>query len=170
VERANNSLAEFQRIRHWVAWSTSEFPRTPGTRKVIKGQVAAAVETMNAPAAPLSLPVISRITGARIIDSSANLANELKIDSLGRGELLSALEDQYQIELDEAAITEATTIADIEQIVSRGQSDAVAYQYPRWAMRWPTTWLRFLGYNFFLFPLTLIMCRVRVIGAERLKK
>ena len=170
VERANNSLAEFQRIRHWVAWSTSEFPRTPGTRKVIKGQVAAAVETMNTPAAPLSLPVISRITGAGIIDSSANLANELNLDSLGRVELLSALEDQYQIELDEAAITEATTIADIEKIVSRGKSDAVAYPYPRWAMRWPTTWIRFLVYHFLVLPVTMYMCRVRVNGAERPSK
>jgi hypothetical protein len=33
----------------------------------------------------------------------------------------------YQIELDEAAITEATTIADIERIVSRGKSEAIAY-------------------------------------------
>jgi long-chain acyl-CoA synthetase len=125
---------------------------------------------MNTPAAPLSLPVISRITGAGIIDSSANLANELKLDSLGRVELLSALEDQYQIELDEAAITEATTIADIEKIVSRGKSDAVAYPYPRWAMRWPTTWIRFLVYHFLVLPVTMYMCRVRVNGAERPSK
>lgn len=171
VQRANESLAEFQHIRHWVAWPHGDFPRTAGTRKVIKGEVAAALETMNTHA-PLSLPVISRIAGTEIahFKPSASLAGDLKLDSLGRVELLSALEDQYQIELDEAAITEATTIADIEQIVGRGQSDAVAYPYPRWAMRWPTTWLRFLGYNLFLFPLTLIMCRVRVIGAERLKK
>ena len=181
VQRANDSLAEFQRIRHWVAWPNSDFPRTAGTRKVIKGQVAAAVEKLldgaTAPAfddtlAPLSLPVISRIAGtpATRFNASASLANDLKLDSLGRVELLSALEDQYQIELDEAAITEATTIADIEQIVSRGKSDAVRYPYPRWAMRWPTTWIRSLVYHFFVLPITMIMCRVRVLGAEQLNK
>lgn len=169
VERANDSLAEFQRIRHWVAWPTSEFPRTAGTRKVIKGQIAAAVETMNIPA-PLSLPVISRITGEANFTPTSNLANDLKLDSLGRVELLSALEDQYQVELDEAAITEATTIADIEKIVSRGQSDTVAYPYPRWTMRRPTTWIRFLVYHFFVLPITIFMCRVRVNGAEQLAK
>jgi long-chain acyl-CoA synthetase len=81
--------------------------------------------------------------------------------------LLSALEDQYQIELDEAAITEATTIADIERIVSRGKSEAIAYPYPRWAMRFPIPWIRFVVYHVFLLPLTLIMCRVRAIGVER---
>ena len=166
VQRANDSLAEFQHIRHWVVWPKPDFPRTAGTRKVIKGQVAAAVETP----APLSLPVLSRIAGASRFDASANLANDLKLDSLGRVELLSALEDQYQIELDEAAITEATTIADIERIVSRGKSDAVRYPYPRWAMRWPVTWIRFLVYHFFVLPITMLMCRVRVNGAEQLAK
>jgi len=179
VQRANDSLAEFQRIRHWIVWPRSDFPRTTGTRKVIKGQVAEAVKTMisdkttangqNA-LAPLSLPVISRIAGpqAARMDPSASLSDDLKLDSLGRVELLSALEDQYQIELDEAAITQATTIADIEQIVSRGKSEAVSYPYPRWAMRFPMTWLRPIVYHLFLYPLTLIMCRVRVAGAERL--
>ena len=183
VQRANESLAEFQHIRHWVVWPGSDFPRTTGTRKVIKGQVAEAVKTMlsdkeSASAngqnalAPLSLPVISRIAGphAARMDPSASLSDDLKLDSLGRVELLSALEDQYQIELDEAAITEATTIADIEQIVSRGKSETISYPYPRWAMRFPMTWLRPIVYHLFLYPLTLIMCRVRVVGAERLAK
>ena len=82
--------------------------------------------------APLSLPVISRIANVEPggLSLSANLADDLKLDSLGRVELLSALEDQYQIELDEAAITEATTIADIERIVSRGKSEAVRLSVP----------------------------------------
>src|SRR6185369_10776387 len=183
VQRANKSLAEFQRIRHWIVWPKSDFPRTAGTRKVIKGPIAEAVKSMSSePAsasrasddyvAPLSLPVISRITHveAAALNASANLAGDLKLDSLGRVELLSALEDQYQIELDEAAITEATTIADIERIVSRGKSEAVAYPYPRWAMRSPFTWIRFLVYHVFFLPLTLTMCRVRTIGVERFAK
>ena len=169
VQRANDSLAEFQRVRHWVVWSKGDFPRTTGTRKVIKGQVVAALENT---VAPMSLPVLSRIVGdqAAHLDRSAKLADDLKLDSLGRVELLSALEDQYQIEIDEAAITEATTVADIEQIVSRGKSEAVAYPYPKWAMRWPVTWIRFLVYHFFVLPITLFMCRVRVVGADRLAK
>jgi long-chain acyl-CoA synthetase len=120
----------------------------------------------------LILPVISRIAhvGPTALSANANLANDLKLDSLGRVELLSALEDQYQIELDEAAITEATTIADIERIVSHGKSEAVAYPYPRWAMRFPIPLIRFVVYHGFLLPLTLIMCRVRTIGVERFAK
>src|SRR5215212_7605661 len=178
VQRANESLAEFQRIRHWLVWPKADFPRTTGTRKVIKGQVAEAVKTMlpeeqsKAPAerAPLSVSVISRIAGAHAneLDLSAKLADDLKLDSLGRVELLSALEDQYQVELDEAAITEATTIGDVERIISQGKSEATRYPYPRWAMRLPMKWIRAIVYHLFLLPLTMIMCRVRVIGGQRL--
>ncbi|HKY45582.1 MAG TPA: AMP-binding protein, partial [Pyrinomonadaceae bacterium] len=142
VQRANDSLAEFQRIRHWIVWPRKDFPRTTGTRKVMKGQVAETVKTMlvgqqETPAAaaggpaPLSLPVINRIAGANSaeLDLSANLADDLKLDSLGRVELLSALEDQYQIEIDEAAITEATTIGDVERIVSQVTAETVSYPY-----------------------------------------
>ena len=170
IQRANESLAEFQRIRHWIVWPEVEFPRTAGTRKVMKGKIAAAVETTQNKPSPLSLPVIERIAGAEHFSANAKLAEDLKLDSLGRVELLSALEDQYQIELDEAAVTEATTIADIEEIVRRGQSDAIRYPYPSWALRFPTTWIRFLVYHLFVLPVTMFMCRVRVIGAERLAK
>ncbi|HET6975801.1 MAG TPA: AMP-binding protein [Pyrinomonadaceae bacterium] len=179
VQRANESLAEFQRIRYWVEWPGNDFPRTTGTRKVIKGKVAEAVkpllkqsakDNVAEVAAPLSLPVISRIAKLQPggLSLSANLSDDLKLDSLGRVELLSALEDQYQIELDEAAITEATTLGDIEQIVSRGKSTALPYPYPRWAMRFPMRWIRPFVYQIFLLPLTLIMCRVRVVDKERL--
>lgn len=182
LQRANDSLAEFQRIRHWVVWPKADFPRTTGTRKVMKGQLAEAVQSMigneqktasaGNGAAPLSLPVLSRIAGTQPngLSLSASLSGDLKLDSLGRVELLSALEDQYQIELDEAAITEATTVADVERIVSEGRSAAVAYPYPRWAMRFPMTLIRPLVYHLFLLPLSWIMCRVRVIGAERLRQ
>ena len=180
VQHANESLAEFQRIRHWVVWPDSDFPRTSGTRKVIKGQVAETIKTLrdqkegsqtsSRVLAPLSLPVISRIAGTTSLQPSATLAGDLKLDSLGRVELLSALEDRYQIELDEAAITEATTVADIEAIVSRGQSETVAYPYPRWAMRFPPRVIRFAFYHLFLLPLTWIMCRVKTIGVERVAR
>ena len=147
IERANESLADFQRIRHWKTWPEPDFPRTAGTRKIIKTQIA---ETIHDPSRSAFLPSISNL------------------DSLGRVELLSALEDRYQIELDEAAFTEATTVEDLERLVRRGKAEAVAYPYPSWAMRFPLTWIRPIVYHLFLLPLTRIMCSVRREGLERL--
>lgn len=187
VKRANKSLAEFQRVRRWVCWPESDFPRTTGTRKVIRKLVADIVTTLLIDKEALKLSprttaagvtpsgivsVVSRITGvqAPTLDSSARLADDLKLDSLGRVELLSALEDNYQIELDEAALTEATTIGDIDRMVRKGRVEAVPYPYPEWSMRFPMTWVRPVVYQLLLLPITLIMCRVRVSGAERLSK
>lgn len=148
VQRANESLAEFQRIRQWTTWPEPDFPRTAGTRKIIKTQIA---ETASRPSGSLSLPSIS------------------ELDSLGRVELLSTLEDQYQIELDEAAITETTTVADLEQLIRTGaDGGSRAYPYPSWAMRFPFTWIRPVVYHLFLLPLTRIMCSVRREGVEHL--
>ena len=149
VARANESLAEFQRIRHWTTWPEPDFPRTIGTRKVIKTQIAEGIK--NRRSSSMALPQIA------------------ELDSLGRVELLSALEDQYQIEIDEAAFTEATTIQDLERIVREGTAEAAAYPYPYWAMRFPITWIRPLVYHLFLLPITRIMCSVRVNNKERLK-
>lgn len=149
VARANESLAEFQRIRHWTTWPEPDFPRTIGTRKVIKTQIAEGIK--NHRSRSLALPQIA------------------ELDSLGRVELLSALEDRYQIEIDEAAFTEATTIQDLERIVREGTAEAAAYPYPYWAMRFPTTWIRTLVYHLFLLPITRIMCSVRVNNRAGLK-
>lgn len=187
VKRANESLAEFQRIRHWLSWPESDFPRTTATRKVIKGLVAEAVKTIltekeglktppltadQSTAASVILPVVSQIAGAQPVrlDPSAKLADDLKLDSLGRVELLSALEDRYQIELDEAAITGATTIGDLDRLVRKGKAEAVAYPYPEWSMRFPMTWIRPAVYHLLLLPITLVMCRVRVRGTDQLAK
>ena len=149
VARANESLAEFQRIRHWTTWPEPDFPRTVGTRKIMKTRIA---ETIQHPSKSVFLPSIA------------------ELDSLGRVELLSALEDRYQIELDEAAFTEASTVEDLERIVREGKAEAVAYPYPSWAMRFPMTWIRPIVYHLFLLPLTWIMCKVRVNGRNQLKK
>ena len=49
------------------------------------------------------------------LDPSLRLDSDLKLDSLGRVELLSLLEDHYQVELDEARMTSATTLGDVQE-------------------------------------------------------
>jgi len=153
LARANESLAEFQRIRHWTTWPEPDFPRTVGTRKIIKTQIAESIRTRN---------------GAGSLPQSVSLPSIADLDSLGRVELLSSLEDRYQIELDEAAFTEATTNEDLERLVREGKANAVAYPYPSWAMRFPVTWIRPIVYHLFLLPLTRIMCSVRVNNRDLL--
>lgn len=121
--------------------------------------------------------LIATISGDLSIkpDASANLGVDLKLDSLGRVQLLSALEDRYQIEIDEAALTPTTTLGDIERMIHKGQTEGrgaepvVEYPYPGWARRWPVTWLRALAFYLLVTPFVIVMCWPRARGKERLR-
>jgi long-chain acyl-CoA synthetase len=106
------------------------------------------------------------------LDSTASLSTDLKLDSLGRVELLSALEDRYQIEIDEASFTAATTVGDVERIVSAGGAraeEAAQYPYPAWAQAAPVRWFRVAFYYAVVLPITSVLCWSRVVGRERLR-
>ncbi|HEY3103596.1 MAG TPA: AMP-binding protein, partial [Pyrinomonadaceae bacterium] len=130
IERANHSLAHHQRIRRWFVWSGEDFPRT-ATQKIRKQVVAERVRDSLDGAIPFAAAsdasplaeIVTRIgkSAPTKVDPSAKLETDLKLDSLGRVELLSALEDRYQVEIDEAAFTSTTTLADVEKIVREGK-------------------------------------------------
>ncbi|MFL6335318.1 MAG: AMP-binding protein [Pyrinomonadaceae bacterium] len=103
---------------------------------------------------------------------ASSLSTDLKLDSLGRVELLSALEDRYQIEIDEASFTAVTTVEDVERIVSAGGAraeEAAQYPYPAWAQSAPVRWLRVAIYYAVVLPITSLLCWARIEGRENVK-
>jgi long-chain acyl-CoA synthetase len=102
----------------------------------------------------------------------ATRLSDLQLDSLARVELLSALEDRYQISIDEAAFTAATTIGDVQKVVRGEVEDHVVapYPYPNWT-RWPPVRLiRFLLFYTIILPITHVMSRMRVEGKTHVEK
>lgn len=177
IKRANAQLAEFQQIRRWSTWTEPDFPRT-ATQKILKREVAARIKAqgdsekgVSSNASELASSVlaseIARISGdlPSTLDVSARLS-DLQLDSLGRVELLSALEDRYQISLDEAAFTAATTIGDVQKVVRGEVEDQVStpYPYPRWTRWLPVKWLRAILYYTIILPVTHVMSRMSVAG------
>ncbi len=180
VERVNRSLARHQRIRRWLIWPGEDFPRT-STQKVRRQIVAdRALAAMAGGAgrrdASASAPgaiseIVSRISGeTAAMDPSSTLGTDLKLDSLGRVELLGAIEDRYQVELDEAALTEATTLGELEIIVrEQAAEEATPYPYPRWQQRPPLCWLRIALLHLLAMPAVRILGRPRIVERERAK-
>jgi long-chain acyl-CoA synthetase len=179
VEHANTRLTEAQRVRHWLVWPEPDFPRTP-TQKVLRRRVTEALKARLS-GGPGDVPrgsgalleTIGRLTGnARTeLNRQASLATDLRLDSLGRIELLSALEDRYQIEIDEAAFTAATTVGDIERMIQEGaRGEAPPYPYPEWAQTAPVTWIRLAAFYLFVLPLTRLMCWASVGGSHHLQE
>jgi long-chain acyl-CoA synthetase len=201
VERANQALARHQQVRRWQVWPDSDFPRT-ATQKVRKrdllervgpkrngtngngnhAESAAVTNSVLSPQSSALSPSPASLIAAlapraggeapAAVDSSASLSTDLKLDSLGRVELLSALEDRYQIEIDEASFTAATTVGDVERIVSAGGTraeEAAQYPYPAWAQLPAVRWLRVAIYYAVVLPITSLLCWARVEGRARLR-
>ena len=200
VSRANETLAEYQRMRTWFVWPEEDFPRSSTQkprRNVIRDAVEAALsgEAPANAASPLA-ELLTRITGRsfqnmQTLTPDANLESGLGLSSLERVELLSALEDRYQIDLNETNFANAATVGDLEKLlqdsVARRPSLVVgkpserpttndqrlaaspAFHYPRWTLRWPTTWLRLASHYLLARPAVFFLGWPRLTGRENLR-
>jgi len=180
VRRANESLAEYQRIRRWLVWPDDDFPRT-STRKPRALAIQEFVQTQlrepgGEPGAVAAqggtlANLISRATGRSVdcLEPGANLTTDLNLSSIDRVELLSAIEDRYQIDLNETDFAAAATVGELEEILRRPPARPSPYRYPRWAQCWPITWIRLVVYYLLTWPATLLLGCPRVRGRELLR-
>jgi long-chain acyl-CoA synthetase len=176
VKLANEGLADFQRIRRWYVWPEKDFPRT-STQKpranAIRDYVLSQLANSSAPTAPSGSleELIGRVTGrpASHLKPESNLATDLQLSSIDRVELLSALEDRFQVDLNESKFSSATTVGELEAMLKQPVTRRSDYQYPRWARGRLISALRFIVYYLFSWPATAVMTRPRVFGRENLQ-
>jgi long-chain acyl-CoA synthetase len=177
IRHANETLAEFQQVRRWFVWPDEDFPRT-STQKPRLNLIEDLVRSRltgsrgeGAPEANSLADLIERITSRRFpgINDSTRLADELNLTSIERVELLSALEDRYQTDLNESRFTAATTVGDLERTLRRPELRRTDYHYPRWARSWSVTALRLAVYYLVSWPATQVMVRPRVRGRAHLE-
>ena len=180
INRANDSLAEYQRLRDWFVWTDSDFPRTSTgkarasvIRSVVQDQRkgGAAGPGSTSPVAELIAKISGRPTGN--LERDANLEEDVHLTSLERVDLLSALEDRYQVDLNETRFSAARTIGDIEKLITGGSAGdkpslRARYVYPRWALTWPTRWIRTAAYYLLVRPAIMLLGRPRIEGRENL--
>ena len=89
---------------------------------------------------------------------------------MDRVELMSALEDRYQVDLSEANFAQVSTVGELERMLHQPQrAQQSGYHYPRWAQRWPVRWVRNFFYYLLSLPATLIMAHPRIVGRENLE-
>jgi long-chain acyl-CoA synthetase len=206
VARANETLAEYQRMRSWFVWPEEDFPRSSTQkprRNLIRDTVGAALVGSAAGAddgahsTQLLSELLTRITGrpTPALSPDANLESGLGLSSLERVELLSALEDRYQVDLSETQFANAATVGDLEKLLHAGrdahfalqdfgsqpvdgaQATAVrspalqphVFHYPHWALRWPTTWLRLASHYLLARPAVFLLGWPRITGRDNLR-
>ena len=177
IRRTNESLASYQHIRSWCVWPDDDFPRTstqkPQIEKIRSFAASKLQGTSDEPAQGGILPgLIRQVTRRRIekVLPDSNLSTDLDLSSIERVELLSALEDRFQVDLSEASFTEASTVGDLEEMLRRPVFARSDYHYPCWTQRKPVAVLRNAVYYTITWPLTSLMARPRVVGRENLEE
>jgi long-chain acyl-CoA synthetase len=125
LEQANRSLANFQQIRHVLRWPEPSLPFT-STGKLLRRVVASwACEQLAATAAhPASsrgdvlLEMIASVTGESPTTDAdtARLSEDLHLDSLGRVQLQSLLEQRFGLELADEQIAQVATLGELRTL------------------------------------------------------
>jgi long-chain acyl-CoA synthetase len=189
VDAANGALAEYQRMHIWVVWPEADFPRTAtgkprlagiaevarripggvqddGGARTVAGSAARSGELQD-----LIWRFAAQASGSGSVSGAATdlLEGRLNLSSLDRVELMSALEERYQVELSETAFAEAKTVGDVERLLREPAGRRSEYAYPRWTQREPMRWVRLAVYYALVWPATQILAHPRIVGRENLR-
>ncbi len=147
VRTANTRLADHQQVGGYTVWPDEDFPRTH-TLKIKKQEVIARLRELDADrdAPPRPRPpsaaedplmrVIGIVSGtpAGEIPPAATLGGDLNLDSLGRVELLSAIEEELGVYIDETAIAPDTTVAQLDALVHESDPRAEGSGIVTWPL------------------------------------
>ena len=183
VAWTNGQLAEQQRIRGFTVWSDEDFPRTH-TLKVKKQIVIDTILGKIQPEPPAATPaggrpaagarsllhIIAEVSKRDIVDieDEAALGDDLELDSLGRVELLSAVEAELGVYMDEGQVGPETTVRQLVDLVEEGSKSPPMLSFPRWGMRWWCRMTRGALQRGVVFPFVALPYGLKVTGRERL--
>ena len=184
VRDTNVKLSGSQQIRGWTIWPEEEFPTTP-TQKVKKRFVVERLLTMGRveqaravgaeQGATRALSDVERVIAQianvppAAIHSGAALSADLGLDSLGRVDLLGAIEEELGAYIDDAALEPNATVAELEGMVAAARDvkrDTGIYGWPLSPL------VRSFGLllqQTLIYPLVHIFYKVKITGREKLE-
>jgi long-chain acyl-CoA synthetase len=182
VRAANLQLGDHQKIRSAVVWSQGDLPRTEGTRKLKRRELkqwlsGQQVASSGSPSGGRSVAaVLERFSPGRRVTADTTI-DELGLTSLERVELMMALEEAFQVTVDEARFGAARTVRDLEALTQpldvAGPSPAITaaepIDFPSWNRSAPARALRRASLPTWILPLGKVFMRLDVRGLEHLE-
>lgn len=183
IRGANERLQDHQKIRAAVVWPGAELPRTEGTRKLKRRELrqwltaGTGVAAPPPPEAPRSVAgLLERFAPGRTIGSETTI-DELGLSSLERVELMMAIEDAFQVTVDEARFAAAATVGALDALIEpidreTGVATSVpveeATSFPRWNRRLLARTVRRISLPTWILPAASGVIKLDVSGTEHL--
>jgi long-chain acyl-CoA synthetase len=173
VNQANSKLEPYQRIRGFSLWPNPPLPRTSGTNKLKRVEIASGAGGSAARGfSDSSIPeVIRKFSGSRSLDLNTSL-NDLALSSLDRIQLMMELEQRTGTAIGESQFANARTIGDLVRGDLTRVQPAVAgepLEFPEWNRSKPARWLRRVALPSFILPLTRIFAWIKAEGLDNLR-
>jgi long-chain acyl-CoA synthetase len=173
VNEANRKLEPHQRIRGVSVWPQAWLPRTPGTNKLKRMEVADWVAGIAPPQTVSQTDsveaVIQKYAGSRQITAESSL-DDLGLSSLDRIQLLMELERRTGVPIDEAQFGKARTVADLTRIQPGTVEPDEEFDFPEWNRSWPARLVRRVALPGLILPLTRLFAWIEVSGRENLRE
>ncbi len=155
IEAANSRLEQHQKIRSHSEWPEATLPRTSGTNKLKRTEVAAWVAGA-APAKPTAS--LDKYAGTNLQDLS----------SLDRIQLVMEIEKATGTRIDESQFATARSVADLTRNPIAAAPEA-PFEFPEWNRAWPARLLRRVALPLLILPLTRLFAWIKVEGLENLE-
>jgi long-chain acyl-CoA synthetase len=175
INSANSRLEESQWIQSYTIWPGNELPKTP-TMKIKKKQIAEELSgTIWQAQEHTKLDVLGQIIHEVIevpadqISDEKKLYYNLMLDSIGRLELVTAIEREFNIDFDEEHINLQTTVGDLRKEISRQKRSKIKYSKKAWVFNRFFKQLRQIFLTCIGNPFIGIWCRTKVAGLENIK-
>jgi long-chain acyl-CoA synthetase len=182
VRAANAQLGDHQKIRGAAVWPNAELPRTEGTRKLKRRELKQWLsgeqdrrKPERAESGRTVVSVLERFAPGRSVTASTTI-DELGLSSLERVELLMALEEAFQVTVDEGKFSSARTVGDLEALTRPIDSAAPAsvaltepIDFPSWNRWLPARALRRASLPTWILPLGRVFAQVEPVGLEHLE-
>jgi long-chain acyl-CoA synthetase len=198
VEAANRGLAEYQKIRRVLRWPEAQFPYTSTgklLRRKVKEWACAALSNVRAQTGAEEVDalvdLVAELTGEWVAFEAGSadrlrLTEDLHLDSLGRVQLQSLLEQRWGVGVGDNAMARVAALGDLKTLMNTGGAAAVeSYEarplgsplvpvevaemeeqaYPRWTWSWPVKLLRVLFLEMIMRPLVWLLAAPKVLGA-----
>ncbi len=200
LQQANGELAPYQGMRQVLRWPEPRFPYT-STGKLLRREIAAWATAQGlgdrrggSGVDDALLVLVEEITrrSAGSVDDASRLTEDLHLDSLGRVQLQSALEQRFGVEIRNEQMTAIETLGELRAlsripaageafarpdrpvqpgvsltpIVADAGSSSRRVKFARWPWSRPVQWVRAAFVELVAMPLVWLLAKPKVVWEQ----
>jgi long-chain acyl-CoA synthetase len=178
IKKANQQLSPEQQIESWGHWHDKEFPKTT-TLKIKKNDVRnvislGATSRKMESQLPMGTP-LQQILGElgmvdlQILTPEAKLGQDIGLSSIDRVELISRMEEEFRLDIDDHMVTAETTIAELETMIQKRERTKTQLPFRRWTLSLPCHLIREAVRHTLIHILLKMFCRIECTGLENVQ-